>query len=156
MPLGPVPQFFSEQPDKSLEELKKSPEFAFGCLQALVSKLVERGELSRQACYKLCTSEHSFSGASYFKSIIKINFISREEAAAYTKNPSTWDTKRGLKRSWSGEPVAGSSSAATKQKASAKLSSLEKGNLFISCLPVSHNHTKKYTFFPFIMKNRAV
>ncbi len=53
LPLGPVPQFFSNQPDKSLEELKKSPEFAFGCLQALVSKLVERGELSRQACFIL-------------------------------------------------------------------------------------------------------
>ena len=59
MLLGPVPQFFSEQPDKSLEELKKSPEFAFGCLQALVSKLVERGELSRQACFKLRMLEYS-------------------------------------------------------------------------------------------------
>ena len=60
MPLGPVPQFFSDQPDKSLEELKRSPEFAFGCLQALVSKLVERGELTRQACFKLCSSEIQF------------------------------------------------------------------------------------------------
>ena len=44
---GPVPHFFSDEPSKSLEELRRSPEFAFGCLQALVSKLVERGELSR-------------------------------------------------------------------------------------------------------------
>ena len=44
---GPVPHFFSEEPSKSLDDLRKSPEFAFGCLQALVSKLVERGELSR-------------------------------------------------------------------------------------------------------------
>ena len=44
---GPVPKFFSEEPSKALEELQRSPEFAFGCLQALVAKLVERGELSR-------------------------------------------------------------------------------------------------------------
>ena len=44
---GPVPKLFSEEPSKSYEELKRSPEFAFGCLQALVSRLVERGELSR-------------------------------------------------------------------------------------------------------------
>ena len=43
----PVPTLFSDEPTKSLEEIKKSPEFAFGCLQALVSRLVERGELSR-------------------------------------------------------------------------------------------------------------
>ena len=44
---GPVPNFFSSEPSKSLEELRKSPEFAFNCLQALVARLVERGELSR-------------------------------------------------------------------------------------------------------------
>ena len=44
---GPVPKFFSDEPSKSLDELRKSPEFAFGCLQALVAKLVKRGELSR-------------------------------------------------------------------------------------------------------------
>ena len=47
MSLGPVPKFFSDKPSKSLDELKKSPEFAFSCLQALVSKLLERGDLSR-------------------------------------------------------------------------------------------------------------
>ena len=49
--LGPVPKFFSDEPSKSLDELKKSPEFAFGCLQALVSKLLERGDLSRYLKY---------------------------------------------------------------------------------------------------------
>ena len=44
---GPIPKFFSKEPSKTLDELRKSPEFAFGCLQALVVKLVERGELSR-------------------------------------------------------------------------------------------------------------
>ena len=39
--------FSGDEPGKSLEEPRGSPEFAFGCLQALVSKLVERGELSR-------------------------------------------------------------------------------------------------------------
>ena len=52
--LGPVPKFFSDEPSKSLDELKKSPEFAFGCLQALVSKLLERGDLSRYLKYP-CT-----------------------------------------------------------------------------------------------------
>ena len=44
---GPVPVFFSNEPDKTLVELKKSPEFAFDCLQALVSRLLEKGELTR-------------------------------------------------------------------------------------------------------------
>ena len=45
---GTIPKFFSEEPSKTLDELqKKSLEFAFGCLQALVAKLVKRGELSR-------------------------------------------------------------------------------------------------------------
>ena len=42
-----MPKFFSDEPSKLLDELRKSPEFAFGCLQALVSKLLERGDLSR-------------------------------------------------------------------------------------------------------------
>ena len=54
MSLGLVPKFFSDEPSKSLDELKKSPEFAFGCLQALVSKLLERGDLSRYLKYP-CT-----------------------------------------------------------------------------------------------------
>ena len=45
--LGPVPKLFSNEPQKTLEELKKSPQFAFDCLQALVARLLERGELSR-------------------------------------------------------------------------------------------------------------
>ena len=35
----------------------------------------------------------------------------REQAQAYVTNPTTWDSKRGLKRSWQGEPrTSGSSS----------------------------------------------
>ena len=44
---GPVPTMFSQKPDKTLAVLKKSPEYAFRCLQALVSKLLTRGELTR-------------------------------------------------------------------------------------------------------------
>ena len=44
---GPVPKFFSNHPSKTLEELQKSPQFAFECLQALVARLLERGELNR-------------------------------------------------------------------------------------------------------------
>ena len=47
MLLGPVPKLFSNEPQKTLEELKKLPQFAFDCLQALVARLLERGELSR-------------------------------------------------------------------------------------------------------------
>ena len=63
MSLGPVPKFFSDEPSKSLDELKKSPEFAFGCLQALVSKLLERGDLSRYLKYneKIPLYPHSYT-----------------------------------------------------------------------------------------------
>ena len=44
---GPIPIFFSEKPAESLKELKETPEYAFQCLQQLVSKLYVRGELSR-------------------------------------------------------------------------------------------------------------
>ena len=44
---GPVPIFFSDKPEVTLEDLKKSPEWAFKCLQALVSKLLIRGQLTR-------------------------------------------------------------------------------------------------------------
>ena len=39
--------FFSEKPNKTLAALKKLPDFAFRCLQALVSRLLTRNELSR-------------------------------------------------------------------------------------------------------------
>ena len=44
---GPMPTMFSEKPDETLAVLKKSPEYVFRCLQALVSKLLTRGELTR-------------------------------------------------------------------------------------------------------------
>ena len=43
---GPVPTFFSDKPEDTLEDLKKSPEWAFQCLQALVSRLLVRGQLT--------------------------------------------------------------------------------------------------------------
>ena len=52
--LGPVPTFFSNDPEATLEELKKKPEFGFQCLQALVSKLLARGELTRYTKLKIC------------------------------------------------------------------------------------------------------
>ena len=42
-----MPTFFSEKPNETLAELQESPEFAFRCLQALVSRLLVRGDLSR-------------------------------------------------------------------------------------------------------------
>ena len=47
----PIPTFFSDKPEETLAQLQKSPEFAFQCLQALVSKLFERGELSRYSMW---------------------------------------------------------------------------------------------------------
>ena len=44
---GPVPIFFSAKPKDTLEDLKKSPEWAFHCLQALVSRLLVRSQLTR-------------------------------------------------------------------------------------------------------------
>ena len=52
--LGPVPTFFSNDPEATLAELKKKPEFGFQCLQALVTKLLARGELTRYTKPKLC------------------------------------------------------------------------------------------------------
>ena len=43
-------------------------------------------------------------------------------------NPTTWDSKRGLKRSWQGEPRAsGSGSTGATPKQDKKLTSSEKG-----------------------------
>ena len=44
---GPIPTFFSERPEDTLAELKNSLEWAFQCLQALVSTLFVRGKLTR-------------------------------------------------------------------------------------------------------------
>ena len=42
-----MPTLFSDKPEETLAHLQNTPEFAFQCLQALVSRLYERGELSR-------------------------------------------------------------------------------------------------------------
>jgi len=44
---GPIPTFFSNKPEQSMAMLNDSPEFAFKCLQALVSRLLVRKELTR-------------------------------------------------------------------------------------------------------------
>ncbi len=45
--LGPVPTYFSNDPERTLRELQESPDYAYQCLQALVSKLLARKELTR-------------------------------------------------------------------------------------------------------------
>jgi len=67
---GPVPTFCSEKPEVSMKQLKESPEYAFDCLQALVSKLLARRELTR------------------------------EEAMEYYKDPREGDFRKVLRRSW--------------------------------------------------------
>ncbi len=44
---GPVPTLFSNDPEATLKRLRDTPEFAFECLQALVSRLYAREELTR-------------------------------------------------------------------------------------------------------------
>ena len=51
---GPVPTFCSQQPEVSAKQLADNPEYAFDCLQALVSKLLARNELTRQEAEQYC------------------------------------------------------------------------------------------------------
>ncbi len=44
---GPVPVFFSNSPEESLKQLQESPEYAFHCMQRLVSRLLAKKEISR-------------------------------------------------------------------------------------------------------------
>ena len=57
-----MPTFFSNDPEATLAELKKKPEFGFQCLQALVTKLLARGELTRYTKPKLCFVLTNISG----------------------------------------------------------------------------------------------
>ena len=65
-------------------------------------------------------------------SLIRPFFYFREEAGTYAGNPSSWDTKRGLKRTWNGEPVGGSSTQDSAQDRTSKPTSSEKGIVFIN------------------------
>ena len=44
----------SEQPEISLRQLSEDQEYAFDCLQMLVSKLLARNELSREQAMEYC------------------------------------------------------------------------------------------------------
>ena len=127
---GPTPIFFSEKPADSLKELKESPEYAFQCLQQLVSKLFVRGELTRFVIVRnMCKLQIN---STMHSSIIFIlyKYLHREEAAAYVYERSKWDTKHGLKHSWEDSrgttPEAGSSSSSSSEKPS----KADKGKLF--------------------------
>ena len=88
---GPVPTFFSNKPEQTLEELRKDPDFAFKCLQALVSRLLVRKDLTT------------------------------EEALAYMANPEEGDSRRGLKRTWKAdEPESGPSKPTGKGRTTPK------------------------------------
>ena len=49
-----MPTFCSQQPEVSAKQLADNPEYAFDCLQALVSKLLARNELTRQEAEQYC------------------------------------------------------------------------------------------------------
>ena len=67
---GPVPTFCSEKPEVSAKQLVDNAEYAFDCLQQLVSRLLARNELTR------------------------------EEAAEYARDPREGDFRKVLRRSW--------------------------------------------------------
>ena len=66
-----MPTLCSNQPEVTLKQLNSDQEYAFDCLQALVSKLLARRELTA------------------------------EEAREYTSDPREGDFRKVLKRSWS-------------------------------------------------------
>ena len=66
----PVPMFFSEEPEVNSAELKKTPQFAFNCMQMLLSRLIETEE------------------------------ITKEDAERYLRDPVLGTTKAPLVRTW--------------------------------------------------------
>jgi hypothetical protein len=83
---GPVPTFFSTNPEESAQQLAQDPEYAFECLQALVSKLLARKEMTR------------------------------EEAEQYYLDPREGDFRRLLKRPWTSPSKKAASEAKGKNK----------------------------------------
>ena len=67
---GPIPMFFSDRPDVTAAELKKSPQFAFDCMQLLLSRLTDTEQ------------------------------ISKEQAEEYLNNPTIGRTRTPLVRTW--------------------------------------------------------
>ena len=67
---GPVPTYFSDKPDVTSEELKKSPKFAFDCMQTLLSRLLDTEQ------------------------------ITKEQAEAYLGNPTIGRTRTPLVKTW--------------------------------------------------------
>ena len=65
-----MPTFCSEKPEVSAKQLVDNAEYAFDCLQQLVSRLLARNELTR------------------------------EEAAEYARDPREGDFRKVLRRSW--------------------------------------------------------
>ena len=67
---GPVPMYFSEEPEATNAELKKSPKFAFDCMQTLLARLVDTEQ------------------------------ITRDQAEEFLKNPTLGKTTAPLVRTW--------------------------------------------------------
>ena len=45
---GPVPMFFSEEPNTTEKELRKSPQFAFDCMEILMSRLLDTDQITKE------------------------------------------------------------------------------------------------------------
>ncbi len=80
---GPVPTLFSSSPETAKKALSCSPELAFECLQALVTKLLARHELTV------------------------------EEAEAYISSPIPRVEKRPYQRAWEARASGSDSSTAS-------------------------------------------
>ena len=49
---GPAPMFFSEEPETTSAALKRSPQYAFDCMQMLMSRLIETEQITREDAVK--------------------------------------------------------------------------------------------------------
>jgi len=94
---GPVPMFFSDDPTVTLHELRKTPRFAFDCMQMLVARLLETEQLTM------------------------------EQAGEYLKNPTIGRTKTPLVRTWESVAGESSGSSAKKDKGKCKQSTANIG-----------------------------
>jgi len=77
---GPVPTFCSQQPEVSAKQLTDNPEYAFECLQALVTRLLARRELSREEAEEYCRDPREGD----FRKILRRTWIPQD----HEKTPS--------------------------------------------------------------------
>jgi len=83
---GPVPMFFSEDPAVTIDMLKRSPRYAFDCMQMLLARLIVTED------------------------------ITRDQAEEFLKSPTLGKTKSPLVRTWESFAGEGSSTPSKASK----------------------------------------